>query len=167
MQHEQLSDILDVLFKPRWAMSAQVLKLEVGGDAHSTINTESSHMSVADGSFMFFSRSSAPFLFWYEVRHARLQSSMSPNISNRVCFDAGLSRPLALVLLGLLPPTRHTSNKSEASFNRGWEIFIAAEAKKRNPDIRIGGLAWGWPGWTGDSVELKVECVATPLCVCV
>eukprot|EP00729_Bicosta_minor_P008672 gene8672-28576_t len=41
---KQRSDILDVLFKPKWAASLQVLKLEIGGDGHSTINTESSHM---------------------------------------------------------------------------------------------------------------------------
>jgi len=39
----QRSDILDALFKPSWAGGLQVLKLEVGGDGHSTINTESSH----------------------------------------------------------------------------------------------------------------------------
>ena len=75
------SDILDVLFKPRWAGAAQVLKLEIGGDAHSTINTESSHMHVQD--------------------------------------------------------------PSEMSFQRGWETWMALEAKKRNPDIKIGGLSWG------------------------
>ena len=60
----------------------QVLKLEIGGDAHSTINTESSHM--------------------------------------------------------------HTPDPAQASFDRGWEIWLATEAKKRNPNIRLGGLAWGW-----------------------
>ena len=29
----QRSDILDVLFKPRWAASLQVLKLEIGGES--------------------------------------------------------------------------------------------------------------------------------------
>ena len=88
-------DILDVLFKPRWAGSAQVLKIEIGGDAHSTINTESSFMHVADPAKM--------------------------------------------------------------SFNRGWENYIAVEAKKRNPDIVIGGLAWGWPGWLIGNMTGKVE----------
>jgi galactosylceramidase len=85
---------MDVLFKPRWAGSAQVLKLEIGGDAHSTINTESSFM--------------------------------------------------------------HTANPAAASFSRGWENWLATEAKKRNPGIRIGGLAWGWPGWTKGNLTLKV-----------
>ena len=40
----ELGDIMDILFKPTWAASLQVLKLEIGGDGHSTINTESSHM---------------------------------------------------------------------------------------------------------------------------
>ena len=86
--------IMDVLFKPRWAGSAQVLKLEIGGDAHSTINTESSFMHVED--------------------------------------------------------------PSAASFNRGWETYIALEAKKRNPQIVLGGLAWGWPGWTAGSLPKKI-----------
>jgi hypothetical protein len=41
---KQLAEILDILFRPKWAAAMQVLKLEIGGDGHSTINTESSHM---------------------------------------------------------------------------------------------------------------------------
>ena len=89
----QRSSILDVLFKPKWAGSLQVLKLEVGGDGHSTINTESSHM------------------------HAETE-----------------------------PP----------SFKRGWVLWLMQEAKLRNPNIKIGGLAWTWPGWTKGSVPKKV-----------
>ena len=88
-------DILDVLFKPRYAASMQVLKLEIGGDAHSTINTESSFM--------------------------------------------------------------HINDKAQASFSRGWENWLAVEAKRRNPSLRIGGLAWGWPGWTKGNLTAKVE----------
>jgi galactosylceramidase len=88
------SDIMDVLFKPRWAGAAQVLKLEIGGDGHSTINTESSFMHVPD--------------------------------------------------------------PANASFNRGWESMLALEAKKRNPNIKIGGLAWSWPFWTKDDMSKKV-----------
>jgi galactosylceramidase len=94
----QRSDILDVLFKPQWAGSLQVLKLEVGGDGHSTINTESSHMHTE--------------------------------------FD---------------PP----------SFRRGWVTWLLQEAVKRNPAIRVGGLAWTWPAWTKNSVAKKVSYLTT------
>ena len=90
----QRSDILDVLFKPQWAGSLQVLKLEVGGDGHSTINTESSHMHTE--------------------------------------FD-------------------------QPSFRRGWVTWLLQEAVRRNPAIRVGGLAWTWPGWTKGSVAKKVS----------
>ena len=83
-----------MLFKPQWAGSLQVLKLEVGGDGHSTINTESSHM--------------------------------------------------------------HTEH-DPPSFKRGWVTWLMQEAVKRNPEIRIGGLSWTWPGWTKGSVAKKVS----------
>jgi hypothetical protein len=31
------------------------------------------------------------------------------------------------------------------------EFWLAVEAKKRNPAIRLYGLPWGWPGWVGGS----------------
>ena len=86
--------ILDVLFKPNWAASLQVLKLEIGGDGHSTINTESSHMH---------------------------------------------------------------SESDSGSFKRGWVLWLMKEAKARNPELRVGGLAWTWPGWTKGSVDKKVD----------
>ena len=89
----QRSEILDVLFKPQYAGSLQCLKLEVGGDGHSTINTESSHMHTED---------------------------------------------------------------EEPSFTRGWVTWLLQEAVRRNPDIKVGGLSWTWPGWTKGSVPKKV-----------
>eukprot|EP01050_Picozoa_sp_SAG11_P003574 SAG11_NODE_205_length_12427_cov_8.010140_7_plen_910_part_00 len=89
----QRSEILDVLFKPQYAGSLQCLKLEVGGDGHSTINTESSHMHTED---------------------------------------------------------------EEPSFKRGWVMWLLQEAVRRNPDIKVGGLSWTWPGWTKGSVSKKV-----------
>ena len=40
----QRSEILDLLFKPNFGASLQVLKVEIGGDSQSTDGTESSHM---------------------------------------------------------------------------------------------------------------------------
>ena len=34
------------------------------------------------------------------------------------------------------------------SFQRGWVTWLLQEAVKRNPAIRVGGLAWTWPAWT-------------------
>jgi len=45
---EQRSEILDLLFKPRYAASIQVLKVEIGGDMQSTDGSEPSHMREAD-----------------------------------------------------------------------------------------------------------------------
>jgi len=41
---EQRSEILDLLFKPRYGASLQVLKVEIGGDTQSTDGSEPSHM---------------------------------------------------------------------------------------------------------------------------
>src|SRR6478736_4391652 len=52
----------------------------------------------------------------------------------------------------------HTSNGAEPSHeredgvidcNRGYNWWMMREAKKRNPDIVLYGLAWGAPGWFG------------------
>lgn len=41
---KQRDEILDYLFKPNFAASLHILKVEIGGDAQSTDGTESSHM---------------------------------------------------------------------------------------------------------------------------
>eukprot|EP00039_Didymoeca_costata_P005498 m.81976 g.81976 ORF g.81976 m.81976 type:complete len:841 (+) comp12845_c0_seq2:72-2594(+) len=81
---QQLSDILDILYKPKMAASLHVIKIEIGGDGHSTINTEASHMPNDD-----------------HVVHS----------------------------------------------NRGWELWMASEAKKRNPNVRVVSLPWTFPYW--------------------
>jgi galactosylceramidase len=42
------SEILDLLFKPNFGASLQILKVEIGGDAQSTDGTEASHMHTQD-----------------------------------------------------------------------------------------------------------------------
>jgi hypothetical protein len=32
---------------------------------------------------------------------------------------------------------------------RGYELWLATEAKKRNPSIKLGALAWTAPKWVG------------------
>jgi len=52
----QRTAILDALFKPSFVAALQILKIEIGGDASSTIVTESSHMHVADPAKASFQR---------------------------------------------------------------------------------------------------------------
>ena len=42
------NEIYDYLFKPGFAASLQIIKVEIGGDAQSTEGTEASHMHTAD-----------------------------------------------------------------------------------------------------------------------
>ncbi|BCL79815.1 galactosylceramidase [Ktedonobacteria bacterium brp13] len=38
---------------------------------------------------------------------------------------------------------------TDQNFNRGYEWWLMKEAKARNPQIKLYGLAWGAPGWIG------------------
>lgn len=42
---------------------------------------------------------------------------------------------------------KHTA--SDLSYNRGYEWWLMQQAKARNPNIKLYGLAWGAPGWIG------------------
>eukprot|EP00039_Didymoeca_costata_P019847 m.339152 g.339152 ORF g.339152 m.339152 type:complete len:813 (+) comp18686_c0_seq1:84-2522(+) len=88
-QEPQRSQILDILFKPNYAASLQVLKVEIGGDSQSTDGTETSHMHSED----------------------------------------------------------------DLNFKRGYEWWLMKEAKARNPDIKLYGLAWAYPGWVGNGTD--------------
>ena len=44
----------------------------------------------------------------------------------------------------------HTQDE-EPNFNRGYEWWLMKEAKARNPEIKLFGLAWTAPGWLGTS----------------
>ncbi|XP_046548390.1 galactocerebrosidase-like [Haliotis rubra] len=41
----------------------------------------------------------------------------------------------------------HMHNSWEENYHRGYEWWLMGEAKKRNPDIKLYGLPWGFPGW--------------------
>ncbi|XP_025093998.1 galactocerebrosidase-like isoform X1 [Pomacea canaliculata] len=43
----------------------------------------------------------------------------------------------------------HMHNSWEENYQRGYEWWLMTEAKKRNPDIKLYGLPWGFPGWIG------------------
>ena len=89
----QRSEILDYLFLPGFGASLSVLKIEIGGDAQSTVGTEPSHM------------------------HAR----------------------------------------GDLGCDRGYEGWLAREARKRNPDIKLWSLSWGIPGWIGNATYYSDE----------
>ncbi|ESO89802.1 hypothetical protein LOTGIDRAFT_218637 [Lottia gigantea] len=43
----------------------------------------------------------------------------------------------------------HMHNSWEENYERGYEWWLMVEAKKRNPNIKLYGLPWGFPGWIG------------------
>ncbi|XP_071090482.1 galactocerebrosidase-like isoform X1 [Haliotis cracherodii] len=43
----------------------------------------------------------------------------------------------------------HMHNSWEENYERGYEWWLMLEAKKRNPNIKLYGLPWTFPGWVG------------------
>ncbi len=79
----QRSQVLDYLFAPDHGAALDILKVEIGGDTHTSNGAEPSHERA----------------------------------------------------------------RGEVDCNRGYEWWLMEQAKKRNPDITLYGLAWGAPGW--------------------
>jgi len=44
----------------------------------------------------------------------------------------------------------HMHEPWDEDYRRGYEWWLLTEAKKRNPDIKVYGLAWAFPGWVGN-----------------
>jgi len=44
----------------------------------------------------------------------------------------------------------HEHTKGQVDCDQGYEWWLAAQAKARNPDLKIYGLSWGAPGWVGE-----------------
>jgi hypothetical protein len=49
---------------------------------------------------------------------------------------------------GAEPSHMHTEFE-EPNFQRGYELWLAKQAKKRNQEILLYGLPWEWPAWVG------------------
>ncbi len=49
---------------------------------------------------------------------------------------------------GAEPSVEHT--RGAVNCHAGYEFWLAEEAKRRNPNIKLYGLAWAAPGWIGD-----------------
>lgn len=47
----------------------------------------------------------------------------------------------------------HEHFKGDLNCNRGYEWWLMEQAKKRNPHIKLIGLAWGAPGWIGNDFD--------------
>jgi len=45
----------------------------------------------------------------------------------------------------------HMHSRDDLSCSRGYEGWLAKEAKARNPDIKVWSLSWGVPGWIGNT----------------
>ena len=82
-------------------------------------------------------------LLWFLLLSALLLSRAQWCSTAPVCCDARGFPPLT-------PPPLPLAGMS------GWVLWLMQEALKRNPAIKIGGLAWTWPGWTKGSVPKKV-----------
>jgi galactosylceramidase len=44
----------------------------------------------------------------------------------------------------------HMHESWDENYQRGYEWWLITEAKKRNPDIKLYGLPWTFPGWLGN-----------------
>src|SRR4051795_12919231 len=45
----------------------------------------------------------------------------------------------------------HEHVRGVVDCTRGYEWWLAAQAKARNPNVKIYGLSWGAPGWIGSN----------------
>ncbi len=43
----------------------------------------------------------------------------------------------------------HMHSPWDENYKRGYEWWLMVEAKKRNPNIKLYGLPWAFPGWVG------------------
>src|SRR6185312_13536453 len=43
----------------------------------------------------------------------------------------------------------HMHSRDDGNYSRGYEWWLMREAKKRNCEISLDGVAWGCPGWIG------------------
>jgi hypothetical protein len=44
----------------------------------------------------------------------------------------------------------HMHSRGDENYHRGYEWWLMREARKRNPQIAVGVLPWGTPGWIGN-----------------
>ncbi|ELU00545.1 hypothetical protein CAPTEDRAFT_162182 [Capitella teleta] len=47
----------------------------------------------------------------------------------------------------------HMHEPWDENYERGYEWWLMVEAKKRNPNIKLYGLPWSFPGWIGNGTQ--------------
>jgi len=47
----------------------------------------------------------------------------------------------------------HMHSSDDLDFKRGYEWWIMKEAKRRNPNVKLYGLSWAFPGWIGNGTK--------------
>lgn len=47
----------------------------------------------------------------------------------------------------------HMHSADDENYERGYEWKVMVEAKRRNPDVILYGLSWGFPGWVGEGTK--------------
>jgi galactosylceramidase len=47
----------------------------------------------------------------------------------------------------------HMHSSDDENYERGYEWALMVEAKRRNPNITLYGLSWGFPGWVGEGTN--------------
>jgi hypothetical protein len=50
----------------------------------------------------------------------------------------------------------HMHTRGDLNFERGYEYWLAKEAKKRNPNVTVYGLSWAAPGWINNGTDWDV-----------
>src|SRR3954447_16950951 len=53
----------------------------------------------------------------------------------------------------------HAHFRGDLDCNRGYEWWIAEQARARNPGIKLAGLPWGAPGWIGGGSFLSQDMI--------
>ena len=50
----------------------------------------------------------------------------------------------------------HVQDPAQMSCDRGYEFWLAKEARRRNPAIVLYGLSWAFPSWVGEGTDNNV-----------
>src|SRR4051795_937797 len=53
----------------------------------------------------------------------------------------------------------HEHVRGVVDCTRGYEWWLAAQAKARNPNVKIYGLSWGAPGWIGSTTFFTTDAI--------
>src|SRR5690349_16290725 len=53
----------------------------------------------------------------------------------------------------------HAHARGDLNCNRGYEWWIMEQAKARNPNVKLAGLAWGAPGWIGNGTFMSTDMI--------